>query len=418
MNIHGIRDGRGGVDDCVHKLVVPFPAADPPPVATSGPVTRDALVQTLFASVIDNPPWHAFLQKLETYLACRGATVVLRMPQAGLPGVLISTSGTDWSLNSFHNQSFGPSFLSKLPNDKVQILRERFSSAELAQEEYYSRYLHVFGIHDILSLNLLDAETGAVFRLRCARRSTDPRFGEVERRLVEGLVPHLRTALAVYARLTVQELGLSIHDEVEEQLEIGSFMLDETASVIHANREAGRLLETHDGLCIRAGRLCDSAEGARRPLAQALARLGQARRTGEPADDIEFDVFDEETEMTSLRVLCRPLIGRAALDGRAIPSVLVLARRAKQPARRISAEKLMPIFGLTKAEANLAEKLASGCSLYESAVTLGISRATARCHLSAIFSKTNCHRQAELVSLILTTVHGLWPEKQEPVAAA
>lgn len=57
-------------------------------------------------------------------------------------------------------------------------------------------------------------------------------------------------------------------------------------------------------------------------------------------------------------------------------------------------------FGLTTAEARLASAIGNGASLDIAADALGISYETARCQLKAIFSKTDTHRQGELVSLI------------------
>jgi DNA-binding CsgD family transcriptional regulator len=59
------------------------------------------------------------------------------------------------------------------------------------------------------------------------------------------------------------------------------------------------------------------------------------------------------------------------------------------------------LFGLTDAEARLADMLARGVELRAAASKLDITYGTARARLAEIFQKTNTHRQGELVSLIL-----------------
>jgi DNA-binding CsgD family transcriptional regulator len=61
---------------------------------------------------------------------------------------------------------------------------------------------------------------------------------------------------------------------------------------------------------------------------------------------------------------------------------------------------LRTAFGLSKAEARLAQHLASGESLEDSADQIGISKHTARVQLKAIFAKMSVHRQGELVALL------------------
>jgi DNA-binding CsgD family transcriptional regulator len=61
---------------------------------------------------------------------------------------------------------------------------------------------------------------------------------------------------------------------------------------------------------------------------------------------------------------------------------------------------LKSYFGLSTAEARLAQRLASGEALEDAASHLAISKHTARVQLKAVFAKLNVHRQAELVALL------------------
>jgi DNA-binding CsgD family transcriptional regulator len=61
---------------------------------------------------------------------------------------------------------------------------------------------------------------------------------------------------------------------------------------------------------------------------------------------------------------------------------------------------LSQTFGLSPAEARLTSLMATGISPEQAAEELGIARETARNQLKAVFSKTDTHRQGELIALL------------------
>jgi DNA-binding CsgD family transcriptional regulator len=69
-----------------------------------------------------------------------------------------------------------------------------------------------------------------------------------------------------------------------------------------------------------------------------------------------------------------------------------------EPAPPQPVEELKARYRLTPKEGELADKLASGAELKEAADGLGMTVATARSHLKAIFQKTGVSRQAQLVA--------------------
>lgn len=61
---------------------------------------------------------------------------------------------------------------------------------------------------------------------------------------------------------------------------------------------------------------------------------------------------------------------------------------------------LQLLFDLTPREASVARLLTQNATLADAALTLGVSPATARSHLKAVFAKTGTNRQAELIGLL------------------
>lgn len=64
-------------------------------------------------------------------------------------------------------------------------------------------------------------------------------------------------------------------------------------------------------------------------------------------------------------------------------------------------ELLMQRFELTRAEARLTQSLVLGKALEAAADDIGITVSSARTYLKRVFAKTDCKRQAELVSKVL-----------------
>jgi DNA-binding CsgD family transcriptional regulator len=97
-----------------------------------------------------------------------------------------------------------------------------------------------------------------------------------------------------------------------------------------------------------------------------------------------------------IRVL--PVHGAARTPFLGARALLTLTPVERRPGP--STALLAQLFKLTPAEAKLASLVAEGSSPGETAEQLGISRATARTQLKAVFVKTDTHRQSELVALL------------------
>jgi DNA-binding CsgD family transcriptional regulator len=61
---------------------------------------------------------------------------------------------------------------------------------------------------------------------------------------------------------------------------------------------------------------------------------------------------------------------------------------------------LRSVYGLTKAEAEIASRVAAGADAREIAEQLQVSRATVRNQITAAMQKMDVHRQAEMVAKI------------------
>ena len=80
-----------------------------------------------------------------------------------------------------------------------------------------------------------------------------------------------------------------------------------------------------------------------------------------------------------------------------------------------SKQRLREAYGLTAAEAGVAQLLLRGAGMPEISAELRISVETARTHLRRVLGKTGVHRQADLILLLLREAGGaLYEERLQP----
>jgi DNA-binding CsgD family transcriptional regulator len=178
--------------------------------------------------------------------------------------------------------------------------------------------------------------------------------------------------------------------EVFDGMAIGGVLLSATGQVLAINGSAQRTLQHHFNIRDPGQQLLD--ETRREFLVYLLRRC--SRRVQYQCGD--WIVINRERENK------RPLILNAAalpvLDDHESQSVLMLLDLETTP--EVNSFALQRIFRLSPAEARLALSLASGATLTEAAEAYGVSVATARTQLKAIFQKTGVRRQVGLVLLI------------------
>lgn len=169
--------------------------------------------------------------------------------------------------------------------------------------------------------------------------------------------------------------------------------IDRNGFVLMANDCADQLFD--DDIYIRDRRILVRDRQASQLLDRVVDRL---RVTSDlaavPAEPIV--IRRERKVPVVVRVL--PIHGGARtpfLGARALLTLVPL-----EPASGPTPALLARAFGLTPAEARLAATIAQGKAPEQVAEELGIARTTVRNQLRAIFSKTNTHRQSELVALL------------------
>lgn len=161
--------------------------------------------------------------------------------------------------------------------------------------------------------------------------------------------------------------------------------------VLQMNTAAAVMLRSNDGLRTRAG-IVEASQPSmnvalRHTIAHAIRREGHGHYRRAPL------ICSRPSGRWPYLVHILPAAERAVLvvvdpDDRATPPKELLRR----------------VFGMTDAEASVALCVLNGDGLKPIAERLHLSPATVKTHLQHVFDKTNTHRQAELVRLLLGVV--------------
>jgi DNA-binding CsgD family transcriptional regulator len=264
--------------------------------------------------------------------------------------------------------------------------------SELARTEFFNDFLLPQDLGSMLGA-AVHAEHEQHFHIVVQKRAD---FGRDDIRLYERLAPHLQRAVQLNLRLA----RLDMQCDALDQLTQGALLVDVTGRVLFANRAAARLTETNGSLRLVAGVLraqstSDTAKlhaliagcGGREDAASSGGSLSLAR--GSERSAINLSILPLRTSAPAFFLTCRPvaIIFAADPDQRPVPPTAMIRQR----------------YGLTRAEAAFALEILRGDGIQACADRLGITRATARTHLSHVFRKTGAQRQAELVRLLMDT---------------
>jgi DNA-binding CsgD family transcriptional regulator len=263
--------------------------------------------------------------------------------------------------------------------------------AELRRTEYHdgvlrpAGVLHGFGAcvfkrgDDILSFTVVRSKIGGPYEAS-------------ELAPVHAIVPHLRRAVQVNARLSeLQRTHAALGDSLEH-LHHGVVIVGRGGRVVFANRAARAIVAQQDGLTIAADGLGALAAADHRRL-RALIDDAVRTSSGEGLGSGGALTAARPSLKRPFIVLVAPLpLSHDEMSG--LATVFVSDPEARFETTGEIAQRL---YGLSPSESRLAQALVATGSLERAAEELCIARETARWHLKRIFRKTGTDRQQLLV---------------------
>ncbi|MBD0274073.1 MAG: hypothetical protein ICV73_19360, partial [Acetobacteraceae bacterium] len=266
------------------------------------------------------------------------------------------------------------------PVGTVRIDREVSGRDGFERGEFYNDFGLRIGLHAGMAVKVLhEGSTAAV--LVVARRPDEGEFGRADAELLARLAPHLIRAVQTNQRLSVSRgVAAATADALDRLLPQGALLADASGRVLFANRAAREILAAADGLHSgRDGLRADSAaqtDELRRRIGRAALPPG-----GEGAPAAGALALARRSGRRPLSVLVAPCRREGSWDlARAPPAALVFVVDPERAAA-VPADRLRRLYGLTRAEAEVALAVLRGDGLQAAADALGVTLATVKTHL-------------------------------------
>jgi DNA-binding CsgD family transcriptional regulator len=258
--------------------------------------------------------------------------------------------------------------------------------------EFRHDWMSPHHMDDGIFVRLTDGARRTSFLVAAPQR--DEPFATTEHlTLVEALIPHLQQALRTQDHL--KDLMLEARDVAEavDGMRHGVLVVGPGSSVVYMNRAAEDLLTVGDGPRVRWGRLGLGPPAVDATLQQSIAEaLGCNDSHARIGNSLLCPRADDRRPYV---IHVTPFTSEGD-EPRALVTVIDPERHAEPPR-----ELLHRLYGLTRAEAEIALRVLRGDGLKPISEEMSLSMATVKTHLQHVFAKTQTHRQAELVRHLL-----------------
>jgi DNA-binding CsgD family transcriptional regulator len=208
--------------------------------------------------------------------------------------------------------------------------------------------------------------------------------------LMRQRAPHLRQVSHVARRLKADADRHRSLERALDWLTDGVALLTAEGTVVYANEGLRAIARRDDGIRLRKDAIEFSAAEPREKFHSAIA--ASAKLASSARDFLVARPSGAEHYLVSVR----PLTETASRRGEQ-KSIAALFVHAPQGRSTASIATLRELFGLTEAEAHLAQALQSGVALGDYAGARALSLNTVYTHLRRVREKTGCSRMAELI---------------------
>jgi DNA-binding CsgD family transcriptional regulator/PAS domain-containing protein len=385
-----------------------------------------ALTEAIYDAAAGGTPWTAVERGLRGLVGAGTATLILGDAAAGRAELLWREGFTDedialyqghyrhldlWTTRTVAAVSTAGPAAAGL-NAPIQVLiggEKRVPDAEYVRSAFYNEFGRTRGLRTVIGTVVPLGEAG-LMPLAFHRPDGAPPFGEAERRIVAQAAPHLRRALQLRHRLRAAAgaAGLAALDAMP----LGVLVVDAGMRVVVANA-AAEALAGLPGAALRLQRarlVAGGGDAGVRTLATALhkaeaARLeAMVRGVAQGSGEGGAMRLTAEDGAPGLAVMVSPLPRRLTVAGgagRAAGQALLLLRDLT-PAEPVPPrpELLRGLFGLTRAEAEVAGLLVGGATKGAVAAARGLKETTVRSQARAILAKTGAANLRELERLL------------------
>jgi DNA-binding CsgD family transcriptional regulator len=344
-------------------------------------------------AVIDPGAWPRLLDEISAVSGATGAALLqseVRTPDiprtASVDDCFNHYFATGWQTHDTRAERGAPLLMR---GQTVITDQDLVTPEEMRRLDFYNECALPFGVPWFAGIGL---RAGPAFWVMIILRSgRQGPFEPHETRLLASLAPRL-TETATLSK-AVGHVALSSISNALALIGQPALALDRSGFVLEANAVAQHIFD--DEIFVRNRRLTVRDKQASLAL-DALA--DQLRTTADTVPLPAMPIVVQRVVRRPVVIRIVPVAGPARTPFLGARALLIISDLHNKPQPQASV--LKKTFDLTPAETRLASLMAAGTSIERAADQLGLSRATVRSQLKAVFAKTATHRQSELVALL------------------
>jgi DNA-binding CsgD family transcriptional regulator/PAS domain-containing protein len=377
------------------------------------------LIADIHQAQLNPEKWRAVLEDLRVLAGASSGNLIITGLQSQAPLVLASTEIDQTAINDYH--AYYHRYDIWLAESRSQKPGSVLRGPDIVADEtflkstWFNDFLRQQDIGKLLTGRLQsDRLNGDSFSLY--RPWRDDEFNAAAEQFLREALPHLSSAVTVYRHLFDLEQRLAATETAFDRLPIGVVLLDRRGRLLHANRLAWEVVRTRDGLDLQLSRLTAANPEEQRKLERLILSTAATGR-GRMATPGGSLTISRTSLKPSYSVFIAPISDQGSeqpgILGDLQPSAIAIINNPEWMAQ-IPSDVLQERYGLTSAEARLAAGLAAGSSLKEASEKFGVSTGTVRTQLKQIFTKTNTHRQIDLVRLLVADLASLAAAADHP----
>lgn len=360
------------------------------------------LLGSLYDSVTAESGFQTFNDILCRHFDLRGATLIVRNAET-LAGKFLWQHGSDPVWLERYAIEYGSEDL--LAQHVVTAPIAQFYASNLdipfqeriAESRFYREWIVPQNIaYAAGSIVMREGEWLTEFFVQ--RSSAQPPFTRHDLARLNQLIPHLQRAIQMRQRFMDLQIGQTYLAGVLDRLVMAAILFDHSGRIAFANASATAQLKKREHWWRDGGKLSFRHSGLTHVVDATVHHA--IRISGGEEMELDGVVMVPRTGQSPLTLMITPL--RVEHDMHAEGAALLFAFDP-QSAPLVTPGVVRHMFGLTEAEAELAVALCCGKSLDEAALERGVSVHTTRAQLKNVFIKTGTKRQADLMSLLLTS---------------
>jgi DNA-binding CsgD family transcriptional regulator/PAS domain-containing protein len=352
------------------------------------------LAAKLDAAVVDTGRWENVCDSLADTFGGLGTILIPFTPSLRGPGAAHSASMREgyaaylrdgWNLRD-SREACVPIARSRGFSTDLDVM----DSSRMRRDPYYTEFLRSFDVQHFIGIAVKFGAQDWVATVQFSVKSGPPSEEKLERvRAVRPLLTNAARQVEALGRIRMTEW-----QNFASELEIGVVLISRDGRMSFCNGRAESLLSSFMLHGRREIRLPSAAESSRlKHLILAAANAAPGASLPPPVNVYlgagERLIFDVMPAPASLRTFHGD-------------SAAMMTVRLSGVLSGDVSERLRQRYGMTNAEANVAQFIAKGASVMEIADRLGISEGTVRQQIKAALRKSGAGTQAQLVSKILT----------------